>query len=78
MPGVIRRLWRIWPTRSRHAAREGIEAVRSPIQEIVVTPGAPYTPPAVEIRGDLASLLGDELSMPLVAGAGFEPATFRL
>ncbi|ODA66166.1 hypothetical protein A7A08_03019 [Methyloligella halotolerans] len=33
-----------------HAAREGIEAVRSLIQEIVVTPGAPYTKPAVEIR----------------------------
>ena len=68
------------------------ERIRSLVQEIrlVPSPVDPSAPLSVEVRGDLAALLAlgsgstqdaaDALAkqFKLVAGAGFEPAAFRL
>ena len=61
---------------------EAISALRSLIEEIIVSPSADGKNTEVRLTGDLATLLGfassSGCSTKMVAGAGFEPATFRL
>jgi site-specific DNA recombinase len=70
---------------------EATEALRGLVDAIVLTPAAGTKELAIELRGNLAAMLGatvqrkrpsesDDLSLQvaLVAGAGFEPATFGL
>jgi len=72
-------------------ARKGPrDALRALVDRIVITPDGPATdkrgggPVAVTVHGQLAALLADDehsnnvRRVALVAGAGFEPATFRL
>ena len=66
------------------------EAMRALVDRIVITPDGPATdkrgggPVAVTVHGQLAALLADDgrtdtvRRVAVVAGAGFEPATFRL
>ena len=75
--------------RERAAAAE---AVRSPIERIVLTPGAKRGEMNATLYGDLGAVLewtakgrknetdtpSSGMSVSVVAGAGFEPATFRL
>ena len=73
------------------ARRMGAAGVlRSPVQEIVLTPDVESGELQIEVRGDLAGILTIALEgkkptegvggsqVEMVAGAGFEPATFRL
>ena len=72
---------------------EAIDIIRSLIERIVITPGQKRGHPSVELVGGLAAILKLAVSeqqktaitedsgvrrVLLVAGAGFEPATFRL
>ncbi len=70
---------------------EATEALRGLVEAIVLTPAANGRELGIELRGNLAAMLGatvqrkrpsesDDLSLQvtLVAGAGFEPATFGL
>ena len=70
---------------------EATEALRGLVDAIVLTPAANGKELGIELRGNLAAMLGatvqrkrpsesDDLSLQvtLVAGAGFEPATFGL
>ena len=70
---------------------EATEALRGLVDAIVLTPAASGEGLGIELRGNLAAMLGatvqtkrspesDDLSLQvtLVAGAGFEPATFGL
>ena len=70
---------------------EATEALRGLVDAIVLTPAADGSELGIELRGNLAAMLGatvqtkrspesDDLSLQvsLVAGAGFEPATFGL
>ena len=70
---------------------EATEALRGLVDAIVLTPAPGMEELAIELRGNLAAMLGatvqkkrpsesDDLSLQvvLVAGAGFEPATFGL
>jgi len=70
---------------------EATEALRGLVDVIVLTPGLDGETLQIELRGNLAAMLGatvqtkrspesDDLSLQvsLVAGAGLEPATFRL
>ena len=70
---------------------EATEALRGLVDAIVLTPAADRSELGIELRGNLAAMLGatvqtkrspesDDLSLQvsLVAGAGFEPATFGL
>ena len=70
---------------------EATEALRGLVDAIVLTPGQAGEALQIELRGNLATMLGatvqtkrspesDDLSLQvsLVAGAGFEPATFGL
>ncbi len=70
---------------------EATEALRGPVDAIVLTPATNGRELGIELRGNLAAMLGasvqrkrpsesDDLSLEvtLVAGAGFEPATFGL
>lgn len=71
----------------RQSARE---ALRTLVDRIVITPDGPAAdkrgggPVAVTVHGQLAALLADDgrtndvRRVSVVAGAGFEPATFRL
>ncbi len=57
--------------------------VRDLIDHIVVTPTSKPEPVGLEVAGNLAALLtenpaGTKVAESLVAGAGFEPAAFRL
>ncbi len=59
--------------------------VRNLIEKIVIIPKAKDLPVEIEVHGKLASLLSistieniNECRVDMVAGAGFEPATFRL
>jgi len=66
-----------------HASLEAITLVRDLIDHIVVTPTQKPDPVGLEVVGSLAVLLmenpsGTKVAESLVAGAGFEPATFRL
>ncbi len=71
---------------------EAAAAIRGLIERIVLTPGAAWAETDAKLVGDLGTILewtgaGDrrrhagaqvpELSVSVVAGAGFEPATFR-
>ena len=73
--------------------QEAADIIRSLIEKIVITPGQKRGHPCVEIVGGLAAILEFAVSeqqktaitedsgvrrVLLVAGAGFEPATFRL
>ena len=64
------------------AGREAISLVRDLIERIDITPAAPGEPAKLELSGNLAALLGEPSAnrtlVPVVAGAGFEPTTFRL
>jgi site-specific DNA recombinase len=64
------------------AGREAISLVRKLIETISVTPTDPGEPAKLELSGNLAALLGEPSTnkclVPVVAGAGFEPTTFRL
>ena len=67
----------------QNSNREAIELVRELIQRMDAIPNVDRTKPMqLEMAGNLAALLGkpDEAptAMPVVAGAGFEPTTFRL
>jgi len=67
---------------------EATEILRSLVDEIILTPTDDEM--LIDVRGDLAGILGislkrkkpttraDKSQFELVAGAGFEPATFRL
>ena len=70
---------------------EATEALRGLVDAIVLTPDEGEETLRIELRGNLAAMLGatrktkrssesDDLSLQvsLVAGAGFEPATFGL
>ena len=70
---------------------EATEALRGLVDAIVLTPDGSKEELGIELRGNLAAMLGatvqterspesDDLSLQvsLVAGAGFEPATFGL
>jgi len=70
---------------------EAAEALRGLVDAIVLTPAERGNALQIELRGNLAAMLGatvqtkrssetDDLSLQvsLVAGAGFEPATFGL
>ena len=72
---------------------EAAEAIRALIERITLTPGPRRGEIAATLRGDLATILewagrtsqknktdipGLGVSVSVVAGAGFEPATFRL
>ena len=71
------------------AARERVRALVDEIQ-VVPCPTDPKAAPSIEVRGALAAMLalgsGEDASateqlakqIKLVAGAGFEPAAFRL
>ena len=64
------------------AGREAISLVRELIERIAVSPAGPGEPNKLELSGNLAALLcepNQNLSLvSMVAGAGFEPTTFRL
>ncbi len=68
--------------RGDEAGREAISLVRELIQSISVTPTGPGEPITLELSGNLAALLREpsvnSVTVPVVAGAGFEPTTFRL
>ena len=74
-----------------HSRSEATEALRGLVHAIVLTPDQSGETLQIELRGNLAAMLGatvqtkrssesDDLSLQvsLVAGAGFEPATFGL
>ncbi len=68
-----------------HARKKLFEKIRALVDKIVIHPGAPYQKVQLEIHGEMAGLLGisekaghSESVGRLVAGAGFEPTTFRL
>jgi site-specific DNA recombinase len=74
-----------------HSRSEATEALRGLVDAIVLTPDQAGEALQIELRGNLAAMLGasvqtkrssesDDLSLQvsLVAGAGFEPATFGL
>ena len=71
-------------TRGDAASAEAVTLVRQLIGEIRILPAAVKGEPvALEIAGDLAALMVREGAIPsvtasVVAGAGFEPTTFRL
>ncbi len=91
---------RIYRTKVRELAKalqkpesrsEATEALRGLVDAIVLTPNASGDALQMELRANLAAMLGttvqtkrspesDDLSLQvsLVAGAGFEPATFGL
>jgi site-specific DNA recombinase len=73
--------------------QEAVNIIRSLIDRIDITPGESRGKPKVELIGDLAAILQLTISghkktairkdsgicrVLMVAGAGFEPATFRL
>ncbi len=65
------------------AALEAMTLVRELIDHIVVIPAPKPEPVGLEVVGSLAALLtenqqGTKVAESLVAGAGFEPAAFRL
>ena len=65
------------------AAYEAIAVVRDLIDHILVKPTPRPDPVGLEVVGNLAALLsenttGSKVAESLVAGAGFEPAAFRL
>jgi site-specific DNA recombinase len=81
---------RIYRTKVTELAR-ALQALRGLVDAIVLTPAANGKELGIELRGNLAAMLGatvqrkrpsesDDLSLQvtLVAGAGFEPATFGL
>jgi site-specific DNA recombinase len=68
---------------SEATCREAIAVVRDLVDHILVTPMASPAPVGLTVVGNLAALLsenpsGTGVAESLVAGAGFEPATFRL
>ena len=76
--------------RGAEGRNEAFDLVRSLIHSVVITPTAHGS--EIELRGDLAGILAissaakgglydpaeKALQIKLVAGAGFEPTTFRL
>jgi hypothetical protein len=64
------------------AGREAITLLRELIERIDLTPALSGEPPNLERIGNIAVLLGEPRKnrslVPVVAGAGFEPTTFRL
>ena len=65
------------------AAREAIQLLRDLVDHIVVTPTERPAPVGLQVIGNLAALLVDAPAgiggaESVVAGAGFEPTTFRL
>ena len=67
-------------TRGDEASAEAVTAARELILEIRIIPTAKGDPVEIEIVGDLAALMVSEpaVTTAVVAGAGFEPTTFRL
>ena len=66
-----------------NAARSAIQILRELIDHIVVTPTLKPDPVGLQVVGNLAALLVCSDPVPqitgsMVAGAGFEPTTFRL
>ena len=75
--------------RDRETRHEAFEIIRGLIESVELRPVDDHL--EVELRGDLAGILGfaggakgrhsqetKSMQIKLVAGAGFEPATFRL
>ena len=64
------------------AGREAISLVRELIETILVTPTRAGEPTRLQLSGNLAALLCEpsenHVTVSMVAGAGFEPTTFRL
>ncbi len=54
------------------------EAIRGLLHSVVVHPTEPEAPMRVEVFGRLYGLIGETVAEVSVAGAGFEPAAFRL
>ena len=70
-------------SRGEAASLKAVAVVREMITEIRVIPTAKGEPVGLEIVGDLAGLMTTEraensVTASVVAGAGFEPTTFRL
>jgi site-specific DNA recombinase len=59
---------------------EAADTVRALIDRITLTPGSKRGEIAATLHGDLGTILEwtARASVSVVAGAGFEPATFRL
>ncbi|MBS0233475.1 MAG: recombinase family protein [Proteobacteria bacterium] len=64
------------------AGREAVALVRELVNQVVATPTPKREPMQLELVGNLAALLLEPKANPgpisVVAGAGFEPTTFRL
>jgi site-specific DNA recombinase len=62
------------------AARDAVALVRDLIDHITATPTPKGEPIELELTGNLAALVADPIrsATVMVAGAGFEPTTFRL
>jgi hypothetical protein len=70
-------------TKGAAASREAITILRELIDHILVTPTERPAPVELRVVGNLAALLventpGTGVAVSMVAGAGFEPTTFRL
>ncbi|MEQ1714377.1 MAG: recombinase family protein, partial [Hyphomicrobium sp.] len=70
-------------TKGDAASREAITILRELIDHILVTPTERPAPVELRVVGNLAALLventpGTGVAVSMVAGAGFEPTTFRL
>src|SRR4051794_35862554 len=80
-----------WPQRCGSPEGVWTEALRGVVDAIVLTPAATEKELGIELKGNLAAMLGSTVQwkgrrnpttffprVALVAGAGFEPATFGL
>ena len=70
-------------TKGNSASREAIAILRELIDHILVTPTERPAPVELRVVGNLAALLVENtpetgVAVSVVAGAGFEPTTFRL
>lgn len=68
--------------RGQDSNQEVVEIVRNLVQRIVETPAERGKPLKLDLVGNLTALLSEptanSTAVMLVAGAGFEPTTFRL
>ncbi len=54
------------------------DALRDIVHSVIVHPVPKGAPMQIEVFGQLYALTGDAVLEKVVAGAGFEPAAFRL
>ncbi len=68
-------------TENERDRRTIMHEIRLLVEKAVIIPAGPYKPVEIDLYGNLAGLLGASAGKSvgsLVAGAGFEPTTFRL